>query len=202
MSMKKLVIFAAVGMLIASSCGDDGSDSSAQPSVEFAADDRLWPAENVSDWVTHASQISLVKVVSETEMPFESESGEGYQGRTVELKILETVWTDGRTEPTNGTIPFIANGWAVHGDVRSPFVAETGVRLEVGGVYLMPLTTVDDEWAVIGFGAILPVTDGRVAFDSALVEVDVTRLAAGEFVGLTIEDARVVFDREAALVAE
>lgn len=48
----------------------------------------------------------------------------------------------------------------------------------------------------------LPVVDGRVTNETALVDVDLTRFAAGEFLGLSVDEASAIYEREAALIAE
>ena len=204
--------------LMASTCGtssDDPATGDEAAILVVSSDDAYWANSTIADWATMATQLSVVEVVAETALPFESETGEGLQGRTVTLRVVETVWADGttpwpgiehidqqiqeadgadfdpaagrRVDLLDGEFEFTANGWAVSDQQRRAFRAETGVRLEVGSTYLMPLLPFDDngDWAVASFNALMPVVDGIITFDGDVPSY----LSAAEFVGLSLDEA-------------
>jgi len=221
--MRNTAIAALAGVaLMASSCAASSDDAAAgddEVILISASDDYYWANSTIADWATMATQLSVVEVVAETDMPFESDTGEGFQGRTVTLRVVETVWADGstpwpgiepidqqieeadsadfdtaaerRVELLDGEFEFTANGWAVSGDQRRAFAAETGVRLEIGSTYLMPLLPFDSngDWAVASFNALMPVVDGVVTFDGEVP----SHLSAAKFVGLGLDEAAALY---------
>lgn len=214
---RSLVTALAVSAVFATSCGSESLSGAADEDGLIrvsATDDYYWPNSTIEDWATIATQLSVVEVVAERDLPLKSETGEGFQARTVTLRVVETVWADGTTpwpgiepideqieekdsaafdtlehrkvEQLDGEFEFTANGWAVSGDQRRAFAAETGVRLEVGSTYIIPLLPYDakGDWAAASFDAILPLSEGIVRFESEVGE----HLSAAKFSGLSLDE--------------
>ncbi len=142
-------------------------------------DDVLLPSSSLTDWVSYASQVSVVTVVGEEELPthpeIDGERGGGYVGRRVDLHIDETLWTYPGSDPETGTISFVANGWIRKEEAMIPFGTPGAARLEVGNTYVVPLVRYEAGWGWLSAETILPVDPSPV--DSALrVNVDPFRI--------------------------
>jgi hypothetical protein len=150
--------------LALAACGG-GSSPSASSVVVGEGSDRF-PSETLVDWASYADQLSVVTVVDESEITPPSEVvelGEGYIGRTVTLRIEQTVWSRKGGPTARGTIRTTVQGWVLQDGVRRPFAVAGGPRLEVGGRYLAPLLRVTgNDWITLSTGATLPL-DGDVA---------------------------------------
>lgn len=171
------------------SCSADSAEST--PDIIYGMDDDALPSSALMDWVSYASQVSVVTVVSEVELPVPSglsgERGGGYVGRSVDLRIDETLWTYPGTDPQTGTISFVANGWIRKGDVTLPFGSLGAERLEVGKAYIIPLVRYEDGWGWLSAGTMLPVdSDQRVAIDPLRITNTASQQLHGKsFSGLT-----------------
>ena len=160
-----LVVAAVVVVAVSSD-----SSESAPDIIYGVGDDVKLPSSALTDWVSYASQVSVVTVVNEVELPvppgLSGERGGGYVGRSVDLRIDETLWTYPGTDPQTGTISFVANGWIRKGDVTIPFGTLGAERLEVGNTYVIPLVKYEGGWGWLGAETMLPVDSAqRVAVD-------------------------------------
>ena len=133
-----------------------------------------FPSDDLSYWVTYPTQVSVVTVVSEAEIPPPDrviERGEGYVGRSVGLRVDRTLWSAPKVEAQTGIIEFVAFGWLHKGDNQIPFGSADGPRLEVGGRYVIPLVPIEDGWGGLSSSAVLAVDDGhRIALDQGLIK--------------------------------
>lgn len=160
-----MLVFVGV-VTVTVSCSSDSSESA--PDIIYGEDDPKLPSDSLVDWVSYATQVSVVMVVSEEELPvpagLSGEAGGGYVGRSVDLRIDETLWAYPGTDPQTGTISLVANGWIRKGDVTVPFGSLGGERLEVGNTYVMPLVEYGGRWGWLSTDTILLVgSDQRAA---------------------------------------
>ena len=155
-------LLCALSLAALAACG--GSTPSASLVVGEGSD--RFPSETLSDVSSYADQLSVVTVVDESEIAPPSEvveRGEGYVGRTVTLRIEQTVWKRKGGPTARGTIRTTVQGWVLQDGVRRPFAVAGGPRLELGGRYLAPLLRVSgNEWITLSSGATLPL-EGDVA---------------------------------------
>jgi hypothetical protein len=130
-----------VGLLACSGRPVDGPI----PSVYVGHGSSPFPAESLTSWVSYAEQVSEVSVLSETEIPPPEavlERREGYIGRKINVRIVETLWTSPGATDATGDLQIVVAGWLLKGDKRIPFGMVKSPRLEVGGKYIMPLVRV------------------------------------------------------------
>ena len=142
-----------------------GSSEQIPDAIYGVGDDVVLPSSSLTHWVSYASQVSVVTVVNEVELPVPSEiSGErggGYVGRSVDLRIDENLWTYPGTDPETGTISLVANGWIQKGDVKIPFGTHGAERLELGNTYVIPLVQYEGGWGWLGAATMLPVDSAQ-----------------------------------------
>ena len=139
------------------------------PEIALGAGLERFPSEELIYWVTYPTQISVVTVVSEAEIPppdSVTERGEGYIGRAVELRIDRTLWSAPDVEAQTGNFELTVFGWLRKGDNQIPFGPIDGHRLEVGGRYIIPLVPDEGDWGWLSSSAILAIDgEGRIALD-------------------------------------
>jgi len=113
--------------------GDRSTEVSSMGSGDYA-----YPAETLDDVLTYADQVSVVTVTGERRLPTgtEEESG-GLYGRSVTLRVDETIWHLPGAATAPQTMETVTWGWL--GSYDNPIATEGGARLEVGGRYLLPL---------------------------------------------------------------
>lgn len=73
----------------------DGSERSSPDVTEVSGADSVLPNVGLADWISYGNQVAVVLVMSEAELPPPQEvldRGEGYIGRTVEVRIEEDLW--------------------------------------------------------------------------------------------------------------
>ena len=151
-----------------------GERENPPPEMVYGAADERFPSEDLAYWVTYATQISVVTVVSEAEIPPPArvaERGEGYVGRTVQLRIDRTIWSAPNIEVQSGNIELVALGWLRKGDTQIPFGPIDGTRLEVGSRYIVPLVQINGAWGWLASSAILAIDSGdRIALDQGRIK--------------------------------
>lgn len=147
---------------------------------EATADERVviegsqtFPASSESDWVSYPSELAVVTVTAERELPPEgvlAEMGYGYLGRVVSMRVDSVLWREQRERAVPPEFEIITWGWIIgqNGERREAMPA-AAPRLEVGSRYAIPLTYAYDR---IG-----PLSDHSVA---PLDENDVIRLVPGQ----------------------
>ena len=158
--------FAAATLLglafLGSAAGCSGDGSTAEPNPQPLAADVVIPNQSLTDWVSYANQVSVVTVLSEAEIEPPSEvrsRKEGYIGRTVMLRIDDTLWTAPGVSAVQGQISMTVIGWHLKGDRKIPF----GGRLEAGMTYVMPIASIKGQWADASVTAPVPVAGPVVA---------------------------------------
>lgn len=160
-----VAIFALLGAGVALFAVINGSGSTEEAGdIVYGVDEDALPSSSLTDWVSYATQISRVTVMSEAELPSElsEERGGGYVGRSVALRINETLWNYPNTVPQTGTVSFVANGWIRKDGVTLPYGSLGAERLEVGKSYVLPLVRYGDEWGWLSASTILPLDSNQV----------------------------------------
>lgn len=154
--MKRWMTLTLTGALLAAACG---GDTSVDPSVSAS---KHIPTDGPQSWVSYAHQVSVVRVVAESQIgPDEAAltRGEGLVGRSVTLQVETTVWAAPGSEPVQGEIEMHDWGWLLKDGELRPF---TNSRLEVGGRYLVPLADFGDGWGSMELAAI-PIEGDAIA---------------------------------------
>lgn len=148
-----------------SSCSLAMHRDAASTALVIADGSDTFPSAETVDWVSYALHISVMRVISETEIPMsreETQRGEGLVGRNVTLRTERVLWLASKTASPPTEITLRATGWIVHAGKRKPFAMRGAPRLEVGRAYVMPLTQVDGEWSLLSPSAVVLVSpDGR-----------------------------------------
>lgn len=187
-----MILVALIVAVVAAAVVSRSLDSSESiPEIIYGIDDDSLPSSSLADWVSYTSQVSVVTVVNETELPvppgLSGEQGGGYVGRSVDLCIDETLWTYPGVEPLTGTISSKVNGWIRKDEVSVPFGSLGAERLEVGKTYVIPLVQYDGGWGFLSAGTVLPVDSlKRIAVDPERITNSVSRQLHGKnFVELT-----------------
>ena len=162
-----VLVFSLFG-IFALSCSSDSDEST--PAIVYGIDDDALPSSSLVDWVSYASQVSVVTVVSEEELPvpegLSGDRGGGYVGRKVNLRIDKTLWSPPGTAPQTGTISSVVNGWIRKNGVTVPYGSLGAERLEVGKTYIIPLVQYESGWGRLSASTVLPVgPDQRVVVD-------------------------------------
>jgi len=153
--------------------------------VEVEADEEM-RFESLEDWVTFSDHVVVAEVSDETEMPSDpsQESLEGFVDRTVELTILDTIYSfpDASDLPV---APIEMVAWGSFEDdsgVERPLTSG-GARFEVGSQYLVALQQITPgEWAELTTTSVF-----RVENDIVLGQAGDTGVRAS-LAGLTVED--------------
>lgn len=165
-------VIAAATLVVVTMVLNNSDDPLPEIALGFSSD--RFPSEDLSHWVTYPTQISVVTVVSEREIPPPArvlERGEGYVGRSVELRIDRTLWSAPEVEAQTGNIEFVASGWLRKGDKQIPFGSADGPRLEVGNRYVIPLVPTERGWAFLSNSAVLSVDrTNRIAHDQERIK--------------------------------
>lgn len=145
--------------------------------------DEVFPFDSLSDWASYAHQLSVVTVVAESELPPPDppESHGGYVGRSVVLRIDETIWTAPGEEAVSGEVDSVVWGWMLRGAALRPVNFGSGPRLEVGNRYLIALVPFEDgDWGQMTGSSVLPLEGDRIPEDFRTVHP-----VASQLVGLT-----------------
>lgn len=124
------------------------------------------PAESATDWVSYGDQTAVVTVEAEhagTATAEETESGEAYLSRTVDLRVKERVWARSGAAALPDTLSIPVNGWQLKDGVRLRVGSHDSSRLEVGHDYVIVFAHFSDgDWSPLGAGGILPYDEGQV----------------------------------------
>jgi hypothetical protein len=149
-------------------CGD-ASPNSEDDKFTGAQGSTLFPNESLQDWVTYADHVAVYTVVAEREMPLdaeEKESGEGYAGKLVTLRIDRTLWSAEAAPALPERIEMQAVGWLYRNGQREPTTARDSPSVSVGNRCLAPLAQVEfdvgPEWWPLTPAAQLPLEGSHV----------------------------------------
>jgi hypothetical protein len=104
--------------------------------------EQAFPAETLSDWVSYAEQVSIVRITADRPIapPTNLESTGGYRGREADFVVEQTLWT--APEITTPLTSFAMNvaGWFKDHEA----CIEGSPRVEVGDRYVIPIAHDDD----------------------------------------------------------
>lgn len=148
----------------------------AAPTVEVVTAqglDRL-PSATLTDWVTYADHVAIVRFDSSRAIaPTQEEldAGEGFIPRATTFSVVRVLWSRKDAPPAPTTLELGIDGWTFEGDNKRPLRVEGQPAIDkLGTEYLMPIsylrkdeTTLADFWAYLSVSSILPVADGLVA---------------------------------------
>lgn len=169
---------------LAAACSGSSASPGTGPSELTASMSLVIPNQSLADWVSYAHQVSVVSVVSEAEIeppPEVRARKEGYIGRTVTVRLEDTLWVAPGAEALSGELTMTVIGWHLKGDRKLPF----GGRLEVGNRYLVPLASIKGRWAGMTVGNPVLVEDTRVAMRLREAKSWISELA-----GVSLADVR------------
>lgn len=153
-------VVAAVATMTLSGCAQrDTAPAQAQaPTAGIEATD-TFPTASLADWVSYPSQLAVVEVVKESELPREgvlADTGYGYLGRSVTVNVEEVLWREPRERDVPSTFEMVVWGWIIGEDgVRREAQPEDAVRITPGQRYVVPVTYAG--------GRISPLSDHSVA---------------------------------------
>ena len=156
------VAFAGVLLLTGCSRSADTEEASAQE-VVFVEEVGIFPFEGISDWVTYANQISVVEIINEKRLRPEVGPESDHIPRLVTARVERNLWSkDGYPAKE---VQFIANGWIAKDGKELPIWPSEGLRLLVGGRYVLPLFESSGEWGVLTTSSIIPLKGELVHHD-------------------------------------
>ncbi len=166
-------------VLTAAACGSNGDGEAAEP--VFVEDAQIFPFNSLQDWVTYADQVSVVEIVAEERLEPEVGPESTHVGRLLTARVDRTLWSvDG--EPAR-EVKFIANGWLIKDGKERPIVPRDGLRLVVGGTYVLPLFESSGEWGFLTTSSIIPIDGDRVH-----AEFEPMNLAAAGLEGIEVSE--------------
>ncbi len=133
------------------------------------------PSATLTDWVSYADTVVVVRVIAESRGVLtaeEAEAGERLELRFVDLDISDTLWSGPRGLTPSGEITVSPNAWVVsaHAEDRL-LVFPHAARMEVGHEYLVPLihdAAFDSPWQALSVGSVLPFDDSVVGQGEAM----------------------------------
>ena len=182
---KRATINAALclGALVATACSDSvPNNEEPGASVQFVV-----PSESISDWLSFAKHIAVVRVVREEQMPVAPEvtaRGEGHVPGIITLQVERIIWTAPGAAPASGELHVGSLGWTMHdGKLRA-----INPDLKVGGTYLVAFANFRS-----GLAPLRPISLAIV--DGEVVSAGKTaRSSSGEWVGsldgLSVDDVQ------------
>lgn len=145
-----------------------GGDAVPARTVVVASASTRWPADALRDWADFADQVSVLRVVSEKQLPPTEDvvaTGEGLVGRSVTARIESTIWRNPGSPAVDGVVTFTTWGWVAHDGQLTPMVDSSSVRIEVGDRVLAPLLLAPEgAWAPLSPGSVIHLVGGRTAF--------------------------------------
>ncbi|HJQ41619.1 MAG TPA: hypothetical protein VJ831_00915 [Jatrophihabitantaceae bacterium] len=151
-------ILLAIGV---SACGSRFSHA-----AEFGglSGEQSFPDDSLTDWVSLADQISVVRVVSDAPIPppVPPATSGGYQGRRANFVVERTLWHAAGVTPKT-EFSMVVAGWFTSGDGdRQEACVEDDARIEVGDRYVFPLTHYEDGTLTsLASGSLLPLNKVR-----------------------------------------
>ena len=169
--------------LLATACSENPAPTTAVPAEVTESLSLHIPNGSLTDWVSYAHQVSVVSVLSEAEIeppPEVRERKEGYIGRTVTVRIEDTVWSAPGAEPLAGELTMRVLGWHLKGERKIPF----GGRLVVGSRYLLPIASIKGNWAGMTVGNPVLLEDARVTMGLGQAKTWIKELAGVSLVDL------------------
>lgn len=153
------------------SCGT--SSSSSESSVE--TDERTAtvnaleavPSWSLEDWVSYSDVAWVVSIVDEEQGILSDdteERGEGYVAREVTAEVEDVLWKYDESLRSPESVTFPTAGWVMDEGTLIPAQFEGGVRLEVGGRYVIAMIDRSNGVFVpLGSGAVVQVRNDVVA---------------------------------------
>lgn len=148
-NVKAVDVVMVVAVLAAvTSCSGGGASTPDSPSTAAVQGASAFFHDTLQDWVSYATELVVVDVVSERAIASDTsvrESGEGYVGRRVTLRVVDQLWRAADGRDLSGQLEVDALGWVLTEGKRRPMVARGGLRLAPDRRYLMPLTIRDGQ---------------------------------------------------------
>jgi hypothetical protein len=192
-----VVLTFALASVALGGCGSEGGSSRAEPAAGGGSE--LFPDESIQDWVSYSDHVAVYTVVDERAMPLDAEerqSGEGYAGRVVTLRIDKTLWSAPSAPSLPREIEMEVFGSVFHAGEERPVNPSHGPRVNVEERYLGPLVQVNfevgPEWWPLTPASQMPLVGSRV--ESPSWESTVSQILAGK----TIDDvAHRIYSQEA-----
>lgn len=161
-STMKRVTLALCGVLLittaASGCSGKGGPSGSR----FATmnGEKTFPSDRATDWVSYATQISAVTVVSDSEVampPDVVDRGEGYQAREALFHVDQNLWSAAGEKKVVEFKLYVA-GWIVHDGKRQAAASTDSPRFVPGERFIMPISR-DSDGSVTTMGSEVPLTE-------------------------------------------
>ncbi|KZE90944.1 hypothetical protein [Microbacterium sp. TNHR37B] len=181
-------VAAAVPLVAVTGCAEVSAvaenSESARPRSSLAGHETVFsegldalPSETLTDWVSYADAVVVVRVSTETSGKLtsdEEQAGEGLELRYVDLDILATLWTGPRGLTPDSQITVSPNAWVVSaGEKDRLLVFAEASRMEVGREYLVPLVhddAFDPAWQALAITSVLPFDGGVVGQGEVLLD--------------------------------
>lgn len=130
------------------------------------AGSQTFPASSESDWVSYPSELAVVTVTDERELPADgvlADMGYGYLGRAVAVRVDSVLWRDPRERAVPRKFEIVTWGWIVGQDgARREAKPSDSPRLEVGRRYAIPLTYADDRIGPLSDHSVAPLDGGDI----------------------------------------
>lgn len=188
---RRLALMIPVVALVAAGCaGPDDPNTIVGHGVD------RFPSESLTDWVSYANHVSVFTVVDERQLAMgehEEEHGEGMVGRSVTVRIEETLWQHERTQRIDQEFSYATDGWILKEGDTHPFALAGGTRVEVGERYLAAwVHTAEDGWFPLASSTIMPVASAGLPTRSAHGN---TMPANGALVGLSLAQVSTLLDQ-------
>jgi hypothetical protein len=150
---------------------DGGAQArSPRPAVLVSSGDQLLPSETLTDWVTYGDHLVLATVAGERELAptaEESEAGEGFVPRVIELRIDRVLWSREGAPAAPASFETDLDGWQFHGTKRTPVRLRGEPMMSVGRQYVLPIVHLDRTkrvsvagWCALSPDSIFPYRDG------------------------------------------
>lgn len=171
---------AFVVVSLAAACGEGTyAPTSGASSDQVVADTReVFEFNGLSDWTSYATQVSVVKVEAERELPPEPPGEpEQYVPRMVTLRIERTIWPGG-PQSARDSIELLADGWLQASDGSRRELVSGGPRITVGQRLLVPLFLDSDRWGVLTASSVLVLSNGQKAENAVVTQFADTPAAA------------------------
>lgn len=143
-------------VLLVGGCSGDDDGTAMVPSGP-----QSFPSQTLTDWVSYADQISVVRVVDEQVLPTgddsaaDSDAGR-YIGRRATFAVESTLWHDDQV-PVRSRVTMTTSGWVEKDGARVPAAPESAYRFEVGQRFVLPISRDGDgEATILAPGAAVP----------------------------------------------
>lgn len=180
--INRLLAAAVALSLLSAACGSSAAN---QEAAAIGTENRsMFAFESLTDWVSYATAVAVVEVVSEEILPLEEpEEFERLIARRVTVEFEDVLWGE---EPPDPTMRTFAEGWFenTREGTRRPFVPMDGPRFEVGGRYVAAFIVWRGEWSRMTSSSVIPLVGDVLAPVPGAPDV------AAAMAGLTLDDLR------------